>query len=136
MTSALDALIASLEAARSRFGRRAAAETKVLLDRLSRHRFSDAKALIRFHETLLFLRAFPQSPSLVPRLERLLDTFHQRVEILREAGVDMSEFDDFDTSGIAGTTMQDALNFDAARWLARRIPHNVEIAWEDYLADY
>jgi hypothetical protein len=28
--------------------------------------------------------------------------------------------------------MQDALNFEAARWLARRIPRNVEIAWEDY----
>jgi hypothetical protein len=32
--------------------------------------------------------------------------------------------------------MQDTLNFDAARWLARRIPHGVEIAWEDYLADH
>ena len=28
--------------------------------------------------------------------------------------------------------MQDTLNFDAARWLARRIPRNVEIAWDDY----
>ncbi len=136
MTPTLDALIASLEAARSRFGRGAAAETKVLLDQLSPHRFGNAKSLIRFHETLLLLRAFPHAPSLVPRLERLLNTFHQRVGLLREAGVDMSAFDDFATSGIAGTTMQDALNFDAARWLARRIPHHVEIAWEDYLPDY
>jgi len=136
MTSTVDALLASLEAARSRFGRGAAAETRVLLDRLSRHTFRDAKFLIRFHEALLFLRAFPQSGSLVPRIEGLLNTFHQRVERLREAGIDMSAFDDFDTSGIAGTTMQDTLNFDAARWLARRIPQQVEIAWEDYLADY
>jgi len=136
MTPTLDALLAGLDAARNRFGRGAAAETKVLLEHLSRHRFRDAQSLIRFHETLLFLRAFPQAPSLVPRIERLLDTFHQRIEMLREAGVDMSAFDDFDTSGIAGTTMQDTLNFDAARWLARRVPHNVEIAWDDYLADY
>ena len=47
----------------------------------------------------------------------------------------MSVFDDFDTSGIAGTTMQDTLNFEAARWLARRIPRNVEIAWDDYWDD-
>jgi hypothetical protein len=136
MTSTVDAVLASLEAARSRFGRGAAAETKVLLDRLSRHTFRDAKSLIRFHEALLFLRAFPQSASLVPRIEGLLNTFHQRVEPLREAGIDMSAFDDFDTSGIAGTTMQDTLNFVAARWLARRIPRDVEIAWDDYLADY
>jgi hypothetical protein len=44
----------------------------------------------------------------------------------------MSAFDDFDTSGIAGTTMQDTLNFEAARWLVRRIPRHVEIAWDDY----
>src|SRR5580704_2790623 len=136
MPPTLDALLTSLEAAKNHFGQGAAAETKVLLDRLSRHTFRDAKSLIRFHEALLFLRAFPQSGSLVPQIEKLLNTFHRRVERLREAGIDMSAFDDFDTSGIAGTTMQDALNFDAARWLARRIPHDVEIAWEDYLADY
>lgn len=136
MPPTLDALLTSLEAAKGRFGRGAAAETKVLLDQLSRHSFRDAKSLIRFHETLLFLRAFPQSQGLVPRIEKLLNTFHERIEKRRELAVDMSAFDDFDTSGIAGTTMQDTLNFEAARWLARRIPHNVEIAWDDYWADY
>ena len=132
MPPTLDALLASLEAAKSRFGRGAAAETRRLLDQLSGHNFRDAQSLIRFHETLLFLRAFPQSASLVPQVETLLNRFHERVEKVRELGNDMSEFDDFDTSGIAGTTMQDTLNFEAARWLARRIPRTVEIAWEDY----
>jgi len=132
MPPTLDALLASLEAAKSRFGRGAAAEVKVPLDQLSRHEFREAKSLIRFHEALLFLRAFPQSAGLVPRVERVLNTFHERVGKLRDVGVDMLAFDDFDTSGIAGTTMQDSLNFEAARWLARRIPRNVEIAREDY----
>jgi hypothetical protein len=48
----------------------------------------------------------------------------------------MSVFDDFDTSGIAGTTMQDTLSFDVVQWLVRRIPRNVEIAWNDYWDDY
>jgi hypothetical protein len=132
MPQSLDVLLTNLEAAKSHFGRGAAAETKVLLDQLSRQIFRDAKSLIRFHETLLFLRAFPQSAALVSRIEKLLNTFHERIEKIRELGVDMSAFDDFDTSGIAGTTMQDALNFEAARWLARRIPRNVEIAWEEH----
>src|ERR1035437_4383335 len=136
MPPTLDALLTSLEAAKGRFGRGAAAETRVLLDQVSRRRFRDAKFLIRFHETLLFLRAFPQSQGLVPRIEKLLNTFHERIEKRRELGVDMSAFDDFDTSGIAGTTMQDTLNFEAARWLSRRIPYNVEMAWDDYRADY
>jgi hypothetical protein len=132
MPPILDALLSSLEAAKSRFGQAAAAEVKALLDQLSHHQFHDAKSLIRFHEALLFLRAFPHSAGFVPRIERLLNTFHKRVEKLRELGIDMSPFDDFDTSGIAGTTMQDSLNFEVARWLASRIGGNIEIAWDDY----
>jgi hypothetical protein len=132
MPSTVDALLTSLEAAKSRFGRGAAAEITVLLDRLSRCQFRDAKSLLRLHETLLFLRAFPQSAAVIPAIEKLLHTFHQRIGTLRDLGVDMAAFDEFDTSGIAGTAMQDALNFEAARWLARRIPHRVEIAWADY----
>jgi hypothetical protein len=132
MPSTLDALLTSLEAAKSRFGRGASSRAQNLLDQLGRRQFRDPKSLIRFHESLLFLRAFPQSRMVVAKIERLLDTFDVRVEELRHLGVDMSAFDDFDTSGIAGTTMQDSLNFDAARWLAHRIARNVEIAWDDY----
>src|SRR6202158_4561670 len=100
MPPTLDALLASLEAAKSRFGRGAARAGKILLRQLPRHEFRDAQSLIRFHETLLFLRAFPQSAALVPRIERLLNTFHQRVEKLRALGIDMSAFGDFGTCGI------------------------------------
>jgi hypothetical protein len=135
MPRTLEALLTRLEAAKSRFGPGAAAETKTLLDQLAHHTFRDAKSLIRFHEALLFLRAFPQSPSVVPPIEKLLNNFYERTEQLLELGLDMSPFDDFDTSGIAGTTMQDTLNFEAARWLARRIPRNIEIAWQDFWDD-
>lgn len=136
MARNIEALLFQFEAARNRFGRGAAAATNRLLDRLARHDFRDARLLIRFHEALLFLRAFPQSAAVVRRVEALLNNFHLRIEKLRARGTDMSEFDDFDTSGIAGTTMQDALNFEAARWLARRIPRQVEIAWDDYWDDH
>ncbi len=132
MPSSLDALLTDLEAARNQFGAGAASNTRLLLDRIARQKFSDAKSLLRFHETLLFLRAFPQSTSLVSQVEKLLNRFCGRIDEFREQGGDMSEFDDFDTSGIAGTTMQDTLNFEVARWMARRIPRYVEIAWDDY----
>jgi hypothetical protein len=132
MPKTADALLEDLEAAKSRFGRAGAAQIKRLLNQFSRNDFSDANSLLRFHETLLFLRAFPQSPSLFPQIEKLLNAFHKRIDKLVKLGTDMSAFDDFDTSGIAGTTMQDTLTFDVVRWLARRISRHVEIAWNDY----
>jgi len=136
MPPSLDALLTQLETAKSQFGRGAAAETKALLGRISRQDFKDVHALLRFHEALLFLRAFPQARSLVPQIEKLLNTFHERLGKIREHGADMSVFDDFDTSGVAGTTMQDTLNFTAARWLVNRIPGDMEIAGDDYWGDY
>ncbi len=128
-------LLSKLEAAKSRFDSGHAAVIAKLLTQLSNLEL-DPHQLIRFHEALLFLRAFPHSFSLVPRVERLLNTFHERVEKLRDAGADMSLFDDFDTAGIAATTMQDVLSFEVAQWLVRRIPRNIEIAWELYWDDY
>jgi hypothetical protein len=136
-------LLTQLEAAKSRFDSGHAALIAKLLSQLSKLQLNDPHQLIRFHEALLFLRAFPHAPSLIPRVENLLNTFHQRIDRinkdkdkLRAANADMSLFDDFDTSGISGTTMQDTLSFDVAQWLAHRIPRNVDIAWDDYWDDY
>lgn len=132
MPAPLDVLLGDLEVARQDFSPAASHRIKKLLQELERLELSEPKALLRFHEALLFLRAFPQSASVVTAVERLLDTFHVRSEKARASGLDMTVFDDFDTSGIAGTTMQDTLNFEVARWLVRLIPDNVEIAWNDY----
>ena len=130
-------LLTQLEVAKSRFDSNHAAIIAKLLSQLADLPL-DPHQLIRFHESLLFLRAFPHAPSQVLPVEHLLNTFHKRIdkEKLRAANADMSMFNDFDTSGIAGTTMQDTLSFDAVRWLVRRIPRNVEISWDDYWDDY
>jgi hypothetical protein len=129
-------LLTQLEAAKNRFDPDHASVIAKLLAQLSKFQFTDPHQLIRFHECLLFLRAFPHAASQVATVERLLDTFYRRIENLRDLNADLSAFDDFDTSGIAGTTMQDVLSFDVANWLARRIPNHVEIAWNDYWDDY
>jgi|HubBroStandDraft_1064217.scaffolds.fasta_scaffold00221_23 hypothetical protein len=129
-------LLTELEAAKNHFDQSQPARITKLLAQLSKRQLTDPHQLIRFHETLLFLRAFPHAPSLIPRVENLLNTFHRRIEKLLAANADMLPFDDFDTSGIAATTMQDVLSFDVAQWLAQRFPRNVEIAWDDYWDDY
>src|ERR1700687_1610780 len=132
--NSFDRILSELEAFRYRFGRREAARVVKLLMRLDAERFPDSPSLIRFHEALLFLRAFPQGPTVVRVSERILNSFHKKVEALRKAGADMDDFDTFEVSGIAGTQMEDTLSFDVASWLVniRRMPGKVEIAWENY----
>jgi hypothetical protein len=132
--NALDHQLTQLEACRYSFGRNQATRVVKLLNRLDAARFPDTAPLIRFHEALLFLRAFPQGPTVVRTTERILNRFHKKVGALRKAGADMDDFDTFEVSGIAGTQMEDTLSFDVANWLinTRRMPGKVEIAWENY----
>ena len=125
-------LVARLEQWRDRFGSGEVRRLEKLLDSCARHQFTDLSSLIRFHETLLFLRAFPQSPGVVARAEKLLNSFHRRIEALQSRDVDLAPLDTFELSGIAGTTMEDTLSFDVLRWLVRHIPRNVEILWDQY----
>ncbi len=136
LLSDFNQLLSELESAKSRFEPGHAGRIEKLLSQLTKAQFNDPDHLIRFHECLLFLRAFPHSRSQVARVEHLLNTFYQRIERLRITNADLSEFDDFDTSGIAGTTMRDRLSFDVAQWLVRRIPRNVDVAWDEYGEDY
>jgi hypothetical protein len=125
-------LLDELEACRYRFGRADAAHVSRLLGQADSITFRDVPSLIRFHEALMVLRGFPPSPRVHRQTEKLLNTFSQRVEPLRASGADMDDFDPLEVSGIAGTTMQDTLGFDLVRWLVRRMPGKVEIAWDDY----
>src|SRR5208282_5449167 len=128
----LEHQLTQLEASRYRFGRNESARVVKLLTRLDAKRFPDSASLIRFHEALLFLRAFPQGPAVVRATERILNSFHKKVEALCKAGANMDDFEPIEVSGIAATEMEDTLSFDVANWLIKRMPGKVEIAWENY----
>jgi len=126
----LDRRLTELEQCRYRFSQEEAARVVKLLSILKTQRFSDIPSLIRFHEALLFLRAFPHNASVLRRSERLLESFSPRVEQLRHAGADMEQFDPLEVSGIAGTSMEDTFSFDVVRWLVQLVPQNAEIVWD------
>jgi len=129
--NSLNRLLTRLEEARGRCGPGEAARAEALLRRLGRRRFGDTGSLIRFHEALLFLRAFPQSAAVVRLTEALLSSFAERVAGLRRARVDLSPLDPMEVSGIAGTAIEDRLNYDVARWLSRRFPAQVDVVWDE-----
>ena len=128
----LDRLLLRLEREKINFSRGSVSVVLRLLGQLGRHEFRDPAALIRFHDALLFLRAYPHNVVVLQQSERLLGSIAGRVGLLRQAGTEMSVFDPEQVSGIAGTTMQDSWNYDVVCWLARRFPRNISIDWTDY----
>jgi len=128
----LDRLLSQLELTRTDFGPAEGRGVVGLLNSLDSASFDDPGFLLRFHEVVLFLRAFPHNPTVLRTAKRVLNRFYKKVNALRESGVDMTAFDTFEHAGIAGTTMEDTLSFEVARWLVRRLPGKVEIAWETY----
>ncbi|HXU08847.1 MAG TPA: hypothetical protein VN743_07600 [Blastocatellia bacterium] len=126
----LDDLILNLENSKRQFGGQAGKRTEELLALVSQRDFSDADSLIRFHEALLFIRAFPQTAGAFRMAEKLLSTFNRRVDALKESGVDIIAFDYIEYSGIAETTLSGTFSYDIVKWLVQSYPASVGIDWE------
>lgn len=125
-------LLARLEQLKTCFGPADGPRVEKLLGRLERARLTDAAALGRFHEALLFLRAHPHTPETVRRCERILASFGARVAALRAAGADLSPLEDPEISGIAGAAFSAIFTYSIACHVASRYPGAVEIDWENY----
>ena len=119
-----------LEESKRRFGPGEAARAEKAIAAAGKVRLRDAQSLIRFHDALLFLRAFPQGPGVVRLAEKLLATVNARVAELRAADADMSPFDDESVSGIAGIEIVDTFPYEIATWLAQSYPEHIKICWD------
>lgn len=122
--------LSALEQSRVRHGRdRVAAVEKVLVSLRDFH-CSDAESLVRFHDALLFLRAFPQSRKVIQLTENLLAGIAPQVARLRDSGVDLELLDSEQFSGIAGTTISDTFTYDVACWLVQRYREQLKVDWD------
>src|ERR1051325_8364803 len=122
-------LLDELEDAKRHFGSR---DDKILsaLGGLSKPRLTDADSLIRLHESLLFLRAYPPNARVLKQVEQMLKTFGKRVARLRDAAADLSAFDDPEVSGIAGGSVTSNFSYAIVRWLTTKYPKQVSIDWD------
>jgi hypothetical protein len=129
MTKSPSRVLAELEESKRRFGE---GDAKILraLSLLSKLRLTDADSLIRLHETLLFLRAYPTSQRVRKQVEKILKTFDERMAQLREADADLSPIDDPEVSGIVGTSVTSNFSYALVRWLTAKYPAQISIDWD------
>lgn len=120
-----DPLLDQLEALKGRFGEAAAARIAELLDRLKQTAFSEAAELVRFHETALFLRAYPASSRVRELADEILFGFASRI-------TDPNAFDGPEASGMAGTTFAAVFSHEVTRRLLARYGKAISACWEGY----
>jgi len=120
-------LLDQLDELKNQFTPDTADRVERLLEQLSRQKLNDTDSLVRYHEILLFLRAYPQNAAIVRAVEKELRSFSDRVSAL---DVDISPLEHPAVSGIAGTSVTDTFSFYIVRWLLRRRPAEIAIYWE------
>ena len=125
-------LLDQLEQWKSRFGSGKSVELEKLLVVVRRLRLQDAASLIRLHETLLFLRAYPRSPNVARVADEILFSFADRVAAIETQGEDVSALAEPEVSGIAGTSFSAVFSYKVAQRLAKLHPRELVINWEDH----
>ena len=123
-------LLDQLDEAKRRFAIGDAAFISKSLASLASKKSDDAESLIRFHEILLFIRAYPPSAEALHRAESSLSSFADRVGALQDAEADLSPLEHPEVSGIAGMSVTDTFSYPIVRWLVRQQPGRVKIAWD------
>lgn len=123
MTSNPSSQLRSLELAARRYGPGAADEKRRLLRALARGAMT-ATGLVRLHEVLCFLRAYPDDADLLERVEAMLERFGRRRDVRRHR-------DTLADSGIAGTEIRYRLFWPMARWVVARWSERVSLEWDD-----
>ena len=126
----INRVLAQLDESKNRFDEVGARRTEAVLRRVKRLQFNTAEALIRFHEILLFLRAYPQSSRIAQLSESLLHDFGARVQLLAKRGADISSLNSVEVSGIVGTAVTDTFSYFIVSWLLLRHPRQIEFYWE------
>jgi hypothetical protein len=126
-------LLDRLEQARTQIGTIKEREIVRVLSAAARAKFgNDAQSLIRFHDLLLFFRAFPSGPNVLRLAERLLQNFEPRIKAVLAAGGDADDFTPEEVVGIAGTVVEATFSYAMVCWLVQHHAKSISIQWDDY----
>jgi hypothetical protein len=112
--------LSALERSKDRYGAGCAEAKLALLRRLGRGELRSARPVLRLHEVLCFLRAYPDDARVLAEVERMLERFSGRADLRRAREA-------LTNSGIAGTPIRDRFYWPTVRWLVRRWPEQIDI---------
>lgn len=124
MAQSAPSILTALEAVKEQFDQHSERYKAGLLDVLAEARLRSASELLRFHELLCFMRAYPDGPAVLERVDTLLDCFDLRSDLKKLAK-------DLVNTGIAGTRIDYEFYWVTAEWLCRHWPEAIEVRWRE-----
>jgi hypothetical protein len=123
-------LLDQLDELKTQFTRSGASRIERLIAQLAHKKLNDTDTLFRYHELLLFMRAYAHTASIVRAVESELRGFANRVAFLEQRRIDLEPLQHPEWSGIAGTSVTDTFSFYIVRRLLQLYPSQVAIYWE------
>lgn len=118
------AALATLERKRFEYGSGAAEHKLALLRVLDAGRLARSLEVVRLHEALCFLRAYPDDAAVLAQVEAMLDRFERRADLARHRAA-------LAGTGIAGTATPYRFYAQTASWLARRHGRALMVDWAE-----
>ena len=96
-----------------------------MLQMLEQTRLRTAPEVVRLHDLLCFLRAYPDNKSILSLVERMLADFATRKDLGRHRRI-------LSDSGIAGTDIHYRFHWQTAKWLYDHWPDAITIDWPEF----
>lgn len=121
-------LLKELEELRHSFGDGVSLRKREMLAGLAAVRLGNASQVVRFHELLCFMRAYPDDPPLLEQVTLLLENFAERADLRRFRH-------QLANSGVAGTAIHYEFYHQMASWLTDCWPDRLQIDWPACISD-
>ncbi|MEZ4221694.1 MAG: hypothetical protein R3B13_12255 [Polyangiaceae bacterium] len=116
-------LLNELERIHRDYGDGSAPRKLDLVRKLERARLPSARQVLRLHEILCFLRAYPDDAALLSAVLSALEKFETRADLRRVRA-------DLEDTGVAGTAIHFPFHWVTACWLVEHFPHQLHVDWE------
>ena len=100
-------------------------EKLLILAALEWSQLSGANNVLRLHDLLCFMRAYPDNDEVLTTVERMLIGFTQRKDFIRHRGL-------LADTGISGTSIYFSFYWQTALWLCERWPNAISIDWGEF----
>lgn len=123
-------LIDTLRSSEFIFSREYTSIKEKIVGILSARDLTAPSQLLKYHEALVFMQAYPDNRKIKSLADSELERFDQRISLFRELyGDDDERIEDY---GLVDTFIRYQYNYIMARWLVERYGGYIDIDWEYY----